>query len=115
MLLALRFVKLLAVAALFGGALLTVIAKDQPTRRTGAFAIALPGLGAAWITGFVMAQIEGVSLLSGWILGGLGLSFFASQALLFTAAKPERRSLGAGLAVVVPLVLTVALMVFRPF
>ena len=111
---ALRFVKVLAVAMLFTGSVGAVLARDLADRRRFAFTLAGPGLGLAWAVGFGLASVTQVSLLSWWILGAFALSLFSLQVVLYAVGKEGRRTVTVAALVVLPLVATVALMVWRP-
>jgi hypothetical protein len=110
----LRFVKLLAVAGVFTGSVGAFVPRDIADRRLFAYAIAGPSFGLAWLCGFgLIAQLE-LPFLQTWVLGGLALSFFSLQAVLFAVGKEGRRGPGVAIAILAPLVATVALMVWRP-
>ena len=110
----LRFLKLLAVAGLFTGSVGAVLPRDLADRQRFAYAIAGPCFGVAWLCGFGLAVQEEQPLLQSWILGGLVLSFFSLQAVLFAVGKEGRRGPGVAVAILAPLVATVGLMVWRP-
>jgi hypothetical protein len=113
-LLALRFVKLLCVFAAFAGAVGAFLPEDLVARRRAAFWLGIPGIACAWAFGFFLAAEQAVPLLQGWVLGAMVLSFFSLQVLLWSVAKDGRRSPTAATFALVPLLATVALMVFRP-
>jgi hypothetical protein len=113
-LLLLKFVKLLAVAALFSGTAGTFWARDLAERRRFAYALAGPGFGLTWACGFGLLAFEEVSFLSTWILGSMALSFVSLQVVLYSVGKDGRRTVGTALFALLPLVATVALMVWRP-
>jgi hypothetical protein len=110
----LRFLKLLAVAGVFTGSIGAFVPRDLRDRRVFAYAIAGPSYGFAWLMGFCLVAREEQPFLQTWILGGLALSFFALQAVLFAVGKDERRGPGVAVAILAPLVATVALMVWKP-
>ncbi len=110
----LRFLKLLAVAGVFTGSVGALVPRDLADRRRFAYAIAGPSYGLAWLCGFCLVAQEELPFLQSWILGGLALSFFSLQAVLFAVGKEGRRGPGVALAILAPLVATVALMVWRP-
>ncbi len=112
--LALHFVKVIAVALLFTGSIGAVLARDIDDRRRFAYAIAGPGFGLSWIVGFVLAGTVPFSLLSTWILGGLALSFFSLQVVLYAVGKEGRRTPLTATLILAPLVATAARMVFKP-
>lgn len=114
LLLVLRFVKLLAVFASFAGAIGAFLPEDLVARRRAVFWLGAPGIGAAWAFGFFIAAEQGVSLMQGYLLAAMALSFFSLQVLLWTVAKENRRTGLAATLALAPLVATVALMVFRP-
>ena len=112
----LRLLKLLGVGLLFAGTLSVVLPFDMPllTRRKLAFGIAVPGLFVSWGAGLAIAMLAGHSLLSTWILGSFALSILSVQGVMYAAAREGRAGLGASVVAIVPLILTVALMVWRP-
>ncbi|MCC6644159.1 MAG: hypothetical protein IT374_01125 [Polyangiaceae bacterium] len=113
MFLAYRLFKLLSVAAALGGTLaVCAVERHEEARRIG-LRVAVPGLCAAWVFGFLLAYETSASLLSTWILSSLATSFFALQALLFSLGRAERRRTGSIVALTLLLV-TLALMVWRP-
>ena len=110
----LRFLKLLAVAGVFAGSIGAFVPRDLRDRRLFAYAIAGPSYGLAWLCGFGLVAQEELPFLQTWILGGLALSFFSLQAVLFAVGKDGRRGAGVAIAILAPLVATVALMVWKP-
>lgn len=114
MLLLLRFLKVLAVAGLFTGSVGAVLARDLQDRRRFAYAVAGPSFGVAWACGFGLVAQQDVPLLQTWILGGIALSFVSLQAVLYAVGKDGRRGIGTAIAILAPLVGTVALMVWKP-
>ncbi len=110
----LRFVKVLAVAGVFTGSIGAFVPRDLADRRLFAYAIAGPCYGLAWLCGFGLVALEELPFLQSWILGGLALSFFSLQAVLFAVGKDGRRGPGVAIAIVFPLVATVGLMIWRP-
>lgn len=114
MLLLLKFLKVLAVAALFSGTAGAFVARDLADRRRFAYWLAGPGFGVAWACGFGLAAYEEIWLLSAWILGTMALSLFSLQVVLYAVGKEGRRSAGAAALAILPLVGAVALMVWRP-
>jgi hypothetical protein len=114
LLLLLRFAKVLAVAALFAGTTGAFLARDLRDRRVFAFVLAGPGFGLAWACGFGLAASMELPLLSTWALGAMVLSLFSLQVVLYGVGKEGRRGPIAAALALVPLVGTVALMVWRP-
>ncbi|MBI5517134.1 MAG: hypothetical protein HY909_25370 [Deltaproteobacteria bacterium] len=114
MLLGLKFAKLLAVLALASGSLGAVFARDLEERQRFAYRLAGPGFGATWLLGFLLVNETQRSLLAGWLLGALFLSFVSLQAVLFSVGTEGRRTAATALLVLGPLVGTVALMVWKP-
>jgi hypothetical protein len=113
-LLALRFLKILSVAALFTGSIGAVLPRDHEDRRRFAHWIAGPAWLLTWASGVLLAWATGVSLLSTWILGAFVLTLISQNAVLWAVGKDGRRSVGAALVILVPLIVTVALMVWKP-
>ncbi len=114
MLLALRFVKILAVALLFTGTTGAFLAKDLGDRRRFAYALAGPGFGLTWAIGFGLAGLTGVSMLSMYILGSIALSMMAIHFVLVSVGKEGRRKPVFAALALVPLIAAVALMIWRP-
>jgi hypothetical protein len=103
----LKTLKVLSVSVLFAGALGTVIASNPKDRSVFAYYLYGPALVLTWASA--------VELFSIWLLGSMGLSLVSLNAVLYIAGKDNRRSPASiGLAVV-PLVLTVALMIVKPW
>jgi hypothetical protein len=113
-LLLLRFIKVLAVAALFSGTVGALVARDLADRRRFAYAVAGPGFGLTWACGFGLAAYEEIPILSTWILGALALSLLSLQVVLYAVGKEGRRTPLTAAMALLPLVATVALMVWRP-
>ena len=114
LLLLLRFAKLLSVVTLFTGTVGALLPRDLGDRRRFAYALAGPGFGATWACGFGLEAYEDQPLLSIWILGGMALSMFSLQVVLFAVGKEGRRGPGTAALALLPLVATLALMVWRP-
>ena len=110
----LKFVKVLAVAALFAGTVGALLPRDLDDRRRAAYALAGPGFGAAWLCGFGLAAFEEVPILSGWILGAMALSLLSLQVVLYAVGKDGRRTSVTAALALLPLTAAVALMVWRP-
>jgi hypothetical protein len=110
----LRFVKVLAVGALFAGSIGAILARDLADRRRFAFWLAAPGFAVAWICGFLLVAVTDRALLVPWTIGGVALSIVSLNGVLYAVGKEGRRTLGAAALILVPLVATVALMVWRP-
>lgn len=110
----LRFAKTLAVALYASGALGTLVARDLETRRRFAYLLAGPGFGLAWVFGFLLTFATGRSLLSAFILLSLVLSMTSLQGVLYLAGAEGRGGPISRSVVVLPLIATFALMVFRP-
>ena len=114
MLLTLRFLKLLAVVVTVAGAAGAFLPRAHEERRRAALVLFAPGLGATWTLGFLLAQMEDVSLLAPWVLAALVLSFASLQVVLFSVARDGRRNSVTATLALAPLVATIALMVWRP-
>jgi hypothetical protein len=110
----LKVVKLLAVAALFSGTVGALVTRDLGDRRRFAYAIAGPGFGVTWACGFGLAAYEEIPILSTWLLGAMALSLLSLQVVLYAVGQDGRRSPATAALALLPLVATVALMVFRP-
>ena len=112
--LALRFVKLLAVLVYVAGTVGAVFpGLDGAARKRLAYFVAGPGFGATWIAGLWLAHWRGHTMLSWWIGGSLFLSLVSLQAPLFAAGR-ERTSGAIVALALLPLVAVLALMVWRP-
>ena len=114
MLLTLRFLKLLAVGATLAGAAGAFLPASHADRRRAALALFAPGLGATWTLGLLLAQMEDVSLLSTWVMAAMALSFGSLQVVLYSVARDGRRTSVTAALALLPLVATIALMVWRP-
>lgn len=112
--LALRFSKLLAVMLLVSGTVGAVAAESYVDRQRFAYRMAGPGFGLTWLLGFTLVGVRDLSLLSPWMLGSMALSLLSINGVLYIAGRPARRTWTAGMVTLVPLVLTLALMVWRP-
>lgn len=115
LLLLLRTAKLLAVFAYAAGSLGATFPMPIPlaTRRRIAATLAGPGFGLTWALGFVLAGLTGRSFLSWWILSALLLSVVGLQGVLFAVGREGRAGRGSFGLVLVTLVATVVVMVYR--
>jgi hypothetical protein len=110
----LRVLKVLAVASLFSGTLGAVLPRHFGDRQFFAYALAGPGFGLAWICGFALAALEEIPVVSTWVIGAMILSLASLQVVLYAVGKDGRRSPVVTVLAILPLVLTVVLMVYRP-
>jgi len=110
----LRVIKLLAVSALFAGTIGAFLPRDLRDRRVFAYALAGPGFGLAWATGFALGALEELPLVAVWTIGAMACSLFSLQVVLYAVGKEGRRTGVAAALAIVPLVATVVLMVYRP-
>lgn len=110
----LRFVKLLAVMGLFAGTAGVFLSRHHADAERAAFAVAGPSFGVVWVVGFVLAWARGISTLTPWIVGAIALSLVSINAVLYVAGKDGRRSGTTALVAIVPLVVSLALMVWQP-
>ncbi len=110
----LRFLKILAVAALFTGSIGAVVARDIDDRRRFAYALAGPGFGACFVLGFILSWSLSLPVVTTWVLSAIALSFFSIQVVLFSVGKEGRRTWITATLILVPLVATVALMIWKP-
>lgn len=112
----LRLFKFIGVGLLFAGTLSVVLPFEmpQPTRRKLAYSLVAPGFFVTWGAGLLLAGLAGHSFLSTWILASLALSILSIQGVIYAAAREGRAGLAASLIALVPLVGTLALMVWRP-
>ena len=111
---ALRVLKLLAVAAFVGGSAAAILCRDEHDRRRLSLGLVAPGFGLAWIAGFLLASEAAVSLLEGWVLGAMVASVLSLQATLFRSSRPGRQGPVSAALVLVPLIVALGLMVWRP-
>lgn len=112
--LALRFAKFVAVIVLFAGSVGAVLARDLADRRRFAFYLAGPGFGLTWLVGFALAAYLSVPFTSTFIVLALPLSLFSLQVVLYTVGREGRRTVTTAVLIVLPLLATLALMVWRP-
>jgi energy-converting hydrogenase Eha subunit C len=113
-LVALRVLKLLSVAAFVGGSVGAILCRDEQDRRRLSFVLVAPGFGLTWVAGFLLAAEASVSLLEGWVLGAMVASILSLQATLFRGSRPGRQGVVSAGLVVVPLIVAIGLMVWRP-
>jgi hypothetical protein len=111
----LKALKVLAVSVVFSGALGTVIASNPKDRSIFAYYLFGPGLLVTWAVGLVLTWAAAVELFSVWLLGSMGLSLVSLNAVLYIAGKENRRNKASVALTVVPLVLTVILMIVKPW
>ncbi len=109
----LLFVKFVGVVVYGGGLLTAFLASSLPERKRAVHRIASPALLVIWVSGFLLTLKLGISLLELWIMGGLLFSF-VSQGALVRSVTRDTRSAGAFLFAACPLLVVLALMVFRP-
>ncbi len=112
--LALRFLKLLAVAGLFAGTLGAFMPASLEDRQRAGYAVAGPAFGATWFLGLMTSFAGGVSLFAPWILASAALSMFSINVVLWSIGKEGRRSTGAAALALSTLAGCVALMVWKP-
>jgi hypothetical protein len=110
----LRVLKVLGVAALFSGTIGSLLPRDLADRRRFAYGLAGPGFGVAWLAGFGLAAAEEISIASLWIIGAMALSLLSLQVVLFAVGREGRRGALVAALAIAPLVATVVLMVYRP-
>jgi small neutral amino acid transporter SnatA (MarC family) len=109
----LLLVKFIGVVVYGGGLVAAFLSTSLPERKRAVHRVASPALLVIWVAGFFLTLELGVSLLELWIIGGLVLSF-VSQGALVRSVTRDTRSVSAFLFAACPLVLVLALMVFRP-
>jgi hypothetical protein len=109
----LLLVKLVGVVVFAGGLFASFLATSLPERKRAVHNVASPGLLLVWLSGYFLTTQIGIKLTELWILAALVLSFIAQGALVHSVSR-DRRTVGVFLAAFVPLVLVLALMVFRP-
>ncbi|GAB4213604.1 MAG: hypothetical protein OHK0013_37620 [Sandaracinaceae bacterium] len=106
--------KLLSVVTLWAGTVGVFLTTSFEDRQRAAFWLAGPGFGLSWAFGFALALARNVSTLSPWIVGSIALSLVSINVVLYVAGKEGRRTHTAAALAIVPLVGTMALMVYRP-
>ena len=104
-----KFVAVFCVALGFGGAALAV---DLRARKRAVHAIPSPALGAVWLAGAGLSWQLHVPLTQFWILAALLSSAAALMALIYGVARDRRAA--SILTATVSILVTLALMVFRP-
>ncbi len=110
----LRFFKALSVGVFVAGTIGALMPLSIYERRRFAYALAGPGLGATWGCGFLLGSQLGISFLSPWVLGALGLSFLALQCVLYSVGRPVRGGWRVASIALGSIAATFALMVWRP-
>ncbi|RAL20117.1 hypothetical protein DL240_18580 [Lujinxingia litoralis] len=111
----LKFVKYAGLLLFAAGAAVTFLGREQRLRQRAAYFGAAPGYMATWGGGMLMVGAYGHALFSGWIVVSFLLITAVVNAVMWSAARAERRSPGLGLVSLVAMVASVGLMVFRPF
>lgn len=110
----LRFAKLLGVLVLAAGTIAAVFpGVAGAARKRFAYLVAGPGFGITWLAGLLLVHWRGHSMLSIWVVGSLAGSLISLQGVLYAAGR-ERTSLTIAAVALLPLVLVLALMVWRP-
>jgi hypothetical protein len=113
-LLVLRFLKHVAVLALAAGTIGAFVPEALAERRRFAFGLAGPGLGTTWTLGLVLAFGSSVSFLAPWIVGAIAASMISINVVLWSVGKEGRRSPIAAAIACAGIVVSVALMVWKP-
>lgn len=110
----LRFAKLLGVLILAAGTLAAVFpGVTGNARKRFAYLVAGPGFGVTWIAGLLLVHWRGHSMLSTWVVASLAGSLISLQGVLYAAGR-ERTSPTIAAVALVPLVIVLALMIWRP-
>lgn len=110
----LRFAKLLGVLILVAGTAAAVFPGiSGSARKRLAYLVAGPGFGLTWIAGLLLVHWRGHSMLSTWVVGSLAGSLISLQGVLYAAGR-ERTSFTVAAIALVPLVVVLALMIWRP-
>ena len=111
----LRFAKLLAAFLFVSGAVGALMpGLSHDLRQRYVYRVAAPGFGLSWILGFLLAGLAGYSLFLPWIWLALLTSLLSLQGLLYLAGREGRGGIVPTMIVLLPLVATIALMVFKP-
>jgi hypothetical protein len=108
----LLFAKLAAALVYAGGVTTSLVASSLEDRRRAVHRIASPALLFVWISGFGLAQAQGIALRELWLLGGLAGSFVSLAALIVGLHVPRRAWPATVASTALGLVL--GLMVFKP-
>lgn len=109
----LKVLKLLGVGALFAGSIGAVFPRSLEERRRFAYLVAGPGFGVTWLAGFGLAFMQGLPLVSWWVITAIALSLFAIQVVLYSVGVEGRRNGVVATLILLPLAGCVAAMVFR--
>ena len=67
-----------------------------------------------WLLGFILAWARNISALTPWIASAMVLSLVSINAVLYVAGRPGRVSAASATAAILPLVVSVVLMIYRP-
>ena len=105
--------KLVGVLLYAGGLIAAFVSTSLKERKRAVHAIASPGLVVTWVGGYLLTTQLHLPLTELWIIGGLVFSLISQLALVYSVSR-DRRTVPAFLAAAIPLLLVVALMVFRP-
>lgn len=106
-------VKLLAVLLYAGGLVTSLVSTVPAERKRAVHGIASPALLVIWATGYGLTAMQGISMGELWILGALGLSLASQLGLVFGVSRSWRTGAMAA-AAGIPLIVVMALMVFKP-
>ena len=108
--------KFIGVSMYAGGLVAAFVATAPANRYRAVHAVASPGLLVTWIAGYLLTTQLGeynIGLTELWSLGGLALSLASQMALVYSVSR-NTRAPAVFLASAIPLLMVLALMVFRP-
>ena len=108
-----RALKFLAVMTYVAASVASFVAASDGARKQLAHGVASPALLSTWVLGLSLAWLRGTGFGQPWIVAGLVLSTLSNGVLTVAVARGVRTR-GAFVACLLPLVLTLVFMVFRP-
>ena len=111
-----RLLKLVGACAFAAGVVSATWPMDMPlrTRRYLAASLAGPGLALSWGMGFVLLAAVGYSVLSAWVILSIVTSLACLQVTIWVIVRDDRANVRAAIVAISLLILTIALMRFRP-
>jgi hypothetical protein len=110
----LQLAKFAGVLLFAGGAVGSFAASEVAARKAAVHRLGSPGLLVLWAAGFYLARTLGWSPGQLWITGAFATTLVIHLVLTWSAARAERRTAGAALAVAALFVVTLGLMIWKP-
>jgi len=109
-----QMAKYAGVLLFVGGAIAAFVARELEARRVAVHKVGSPGLLLTWAGGYLLSRELDWPFFEPWLLGAFITTVLAQVVLTWSVAREDRRSRGAGIAVALLVVATLALMVWKP-